>query len=255
MTTKTKVKKTALLTLLLAIVLGVIASILIMSLIKDSTKTVSVFIAKDTIEEGDPLSKDMFEVKQIHPSGRPETSVNVNDLNLNGTVAAKGMLKGDILREEHLIKIADIGQELPLISSRVKALGDDSLVGAEIPVTSVSGILNGIKKGDRISIVSVYKSEEADEIISETILRDIEVVAVKSDGDSDKGVLAIALTQKQFEELSKARDTGTIHISIQPLGVTVGNSTGKAEKKSNELPTGEKLEEDTEEDLSNEHND
>ena len=143
---KSKTKKTGLLTLIIAILFGLVAVFLTMSLIKDSTKTVGVLIAKDNIEEGDPLSKDQFEIKQIHPSGRPGTAVNVNELDLDGIVASKGMLKGDILREEHLIKIADVNQELPLISTRIKALGNDNLVGAEIPVQSIAGILDGVKK-------------------------------------------------------------------------------------------------------------
>lgn len=233
---KSKTKKTGLLTLLVALLFGVIAVFLTMNLVKDSTKTVDVIIAKNDIEEGDPLSKAQFEVKQIHPSGRPDTAVKVKGLELDGVVASKGMLKGDILREEHLIKIADVNQELPLISTRIKALGNDTLVGAEIPIQSIEGILDGVKKGDRISIVNVYKDDETDGIISETILTDIEVLAIKSSKDDGKGVVAVALTQEEFEKLSLARDTGTIHIAIQPLGVTVGDineksSIGKEESK------------------------
>lgn len=218
-----KVKKTGLLLLIFAIFLGLIAAFLNFTIIKSSAKTVDVLVAKDTIEEGDPLSKDMFEVKQIHPSGRPDTAISVDELDLNGTVAAKGMLKGDILRKEHLVKIADVDQELPLISSRLKAIGDDKLVGAEIPVDSVEGILDGIKKGDRISVVSVRKGAN-DQIQSEVILKNIEVLVVKSTDDGDK-VLAVALTLPEFAKLSEAKDTGTIHISVQPLGVLANNTS------------------------------
>ena len=56
------------------------------------------------------------------------------------------ILKGDILRKEHMFKIADIDQELPLISTRIKAIGDDNLVGAEIPIQSIEGVLDGVKR-------------------------------------------------------------------------------------------------------------
>lgn len=250
---KSKTKKTGLLTLIIAILFGLAAVFLTMSLIKDSTKTVGVLIAKDNIEEGDPLSKDQFEIKQIHPSGRPGTAVNVNELDLNGIVASKGMLKGDILREEHLIKIADVNQELPLISTRIKALGNDNLVGAEIPVQSISGILDGVKKGDRISIVSVYKDDEADDIISKTILTDIEVLAIKASKDDGKGVVAVALTQDEFEKLSLARDTGTVHIAIQPLGVTVSEKNTKVENKV--LDTEKENEDSNNSNTSNDNDD
>lgn len=229
---KSKTKKTGILTLLVALLLGVVAVFLAMNLIKDSTKTVDVLIAKDDIEEGDPLSKSDFELKQIHPSGRPNTAVNVNELDLDGVVASKGILKGDILREEHLIKIADVNQELPLISARLKALGNDELLGAEIPIQSIAGILSGVKKGDRISIISVYKNDDTGSVVSETILTDIEVLVIKSTDDG-KGVLAVALTQEEFETLSLARDTGTIHIAIQPLGVTFGEVTSNNSNTTN----------------------
>jgi len=243
---KSKTKKTGILTLLVALLLGVVAVFLAMNLIKDSTKTVDVLIAKDDIEEGDPLSKSDFEIKQIHPSGRPNTAVNVNELDLDGVVASKGILKGDILREEHLIKIADVNQELPLISTRLKALGNDELLGAEIPIQSIAGILSGVKKGDRISIISVYKNDDTGSVVSETILTDIEVLVIKSTDDG-KGVLAVALTQEEFETLSLARDTGTIHIAIQPLGVTFGEVTSNNSNTTN-VNTNDVEDVETEED-------
>ena len=243
---KSKTKKTGILTLLVALLLGVVAVFLAMNLIKDSTKTVDVLIAKDDIEEGDPLSKSDFEIKQIHPSGRPNTAVNVNELDLDGVVASKGILKGDILREEHLIKIADVNQELPLISTRLKALGNDELLGAEIPIQSIAGILSGVKKGDRLSIISVYKNDDTGSVVSETILTDIEVLAIKSTDDG-KGVLAVALTQEEFETLSLARDTGTIHIAIQPLGVTFGEVTSNNSNTTN-VNTNDVEDVETEED-------
>lgn len=243
---KSKTKKTGILTLLVALLLGVVAVFLAMNLIKNSTKTVDVLIAKDDIEEGDPLSKSDFEIKQIHPSGRPNTAVNVNELDLDGVVASKGILKGDILREEHLIKIADVNQELPLISTRLKALGNDELLGAEIPIQSIAGILSGVKKGDRISIISVYKNDDTGSVVSETILTDIEVLAIKSTDDGE-GVLAVALTQEEFETLSLARDTGTIHIAIQPLGVTFGEVTSNNSNTTN-VNTNDVEDVETEED-------
>lgn len=226
-----KTKKTGLLFLVLAISLGAIAGLMTLSVIKSSYKEVAVLVAKESIEEGDPLSKTMFHEKKIHPSGKPESAVDVSELDLSGMVASKGLLEGDILRNEHLIKISDSNQELPLISTRVKAIGNDNLVGAEIPVNSIKGILSGIKKGDMISVVSVLEDEETKQIISKLILVNIEVVDVKSkDGDgkietSGDGVVAVALTQDEFKMLSLARDLGTLHIAVQPLGVLYDENT------------------------------
>lgn len=248
---KSKTKKTGLLTLIVAVLLGLVAVFLTMGLVKDSTKTVKVLVAKQNIEEGDPLSKETFEIKEIHPSGKPDTAVNINELDLSGTVSSKGILKGDILRDEHLVKIADANQELPLISTRIKAIGNDALVGAEIPIQSIEGILDGVKKGDRISIVSVYKDDETDDILSKTILTDIEILAIKSSKDDGKGVAAVALTQDEFEKLSLARDTGTVHIAIQPLGVT---TSGKSGKVDNDMSNAEAENEGTD-DNANDGND
>lgn len=223
-----KVKKTGMLLLVFAIVLGAIAGIISLTLVKSAYKEVSVFVAKHEIEEGDPLSMDLFEKKMIHPTGRPDKAVVVEGLDLNGVITSSGLLPGDILREEHLIKISDSNQELPLISTRVKAIGDDNLVGAEIPINSIGGILGGIKKGDMITVVSVIENKETKQIISKTILVNVEVVSVKTgaeeDATSDTGVVAVALTQNEFKKLSLARDLGNIHVAIQPLGVLLDES-------------------------------
>lgn len=223
-----KVKKTGLLLLVFAILLGVIAGVMGLMVMKSAYKETSVLVAKKVVEEGDPLTKELFEVKKIHISGKPETALPVDDLDLSGTVSAKGMLVGDILRQEHIIKLSDSTQELPLISTRIKAIGNDNLVGAEIPVSSIGGILDGIKKGDTITVVSVIENTETKEIVSRMILVNIEVVAVKTGEEkttsSTNGVVAVALTQEQFKKLSLARDLGSLHVAVQPLGVIYDES-------------------------------
>lgn len=224
-----KTKKTGLLFLAFALILGGIAALMTFAVIKNSHKEVSVIIANKDINEGDPLSKTLFIEKKIHPTGKPESAINVEELDLSGTISSKGLLKGDILRQEHLIKLNDSTQELPLISTRVKAIGNDELVGAEIPINSIKGILSGLKKGDMISVVSVIEDVviideiEVEQIVSKLILVNIEVVDVKTKESESKQeeseVVAVALTKEQFKKLSLARDLGTIHVAIQPLGV------------------------------------
>ena len=223
-----KSKKTGLLLLIFAIVLGFAAGLMGSSLVKSAYKETTVLVANGVIEEGDPLSKGLFTEKKIHISGKPASAISVDNLDLSGTVSSKGLLEGDILREEHLIKISDSNQELPLISTRIKAIGNDNLVGAEIPVNSISGILDGLNKGDMVTVVSVTEDSETKEIISRTILVNIEVLSVKSGEESNtssnSGVVAVALTQEEFKRLSLARDLGTIHIAVQPLGVLLDES-------------------------------
>lgn len=229
-----KVKKTGLLLLAGAIFLGLVAGGLTFAMIQSSYKQVDVIVAKANVEEGDPLSKDSFEKKSIHPSGRPDDAVLIDEVDFSGAVASKGLLQGDILRKSHIVKINDSTQELPLISTRVKAIGNDGLVAAEIPIQSISGILNGIKKGDKVTIVSVRENPETETIESKTILVNIEVVAVQGDSEDDttmdsatsgdNGVVAVALTSDEFKTLSLARDLGNIHIAVQPLGVEIDAS-------------------------------
>lgn len=229
-----KAKKTGFLLLIFAVLLGGLAGFLTLRMINNSYKEEVVLIAKTDIEEGDPLTSDLFETKTVHPSGKPETSVIVEEVDYNGMVSARSMLKGDILREEHFIKISDSQQELPLISTRIKSIGNDNLIAAEIPVESIKGILNGVKQGDKVTVVSVRENKETKEIVSSTILVNIEVIAVKGDTEKEKNtdvatggtneVLAVALTADEFKTLSLARDIGNIHIAVQPLGVILDNS-------------------------------
>lgn len=228
-----KVKKTGVMLLGLAVVLGLVASGLVFTIIKSSHKEVDVLVANVDIQEGDPIRKDFFIKKGIHPSGSPSGAAVIEEVDFDGAIVSKGMLKGDILREEHIVKISDSTQELPMIATRVKAIGDDNLIAAEIPIQSINGILNGLKKGDKLTIVSVRENTKTEEIESKTILVNVEVVAVKGDSNDsamdmaasgNSGVVAVALTQEEFKTLSLARDLGNIHVAIQPLGVEIDNS-------------------------------
>lgn len=226
-----KSKSTGLMLLMIAIVLGILSFVLTLSLISNVSKEDIVLVAKVDIEKGDPLSLNMFEERRIHPSGKPETAVNKEELNLLSTVASSNMLKEDILREEHIVKVVGEIEDLPLISTRLKTLGNDELLGVEIPIDSIKGMLSGIKKGDMVTIVNVYEdiNEETKEreIKSKTILVNIEVVDIKVNSEentSSEASAVVGLTQDEFNILSLARDTGSIHIAVQPLGVVVDDS-------------------------------
>lgn len=213
----TNKKRTSFMIVLLAVACGLFAAGLVYIAGSRATPSVPVLAAKVEITAGDPLKKEMFEEILVPPAGLPKGTLKPS-APLEGTVAVHGLSPGDILRETHIIRYDST--DIPLLSARLKTIGNDNMRAVEVPVDSISGMLGGMKAGDRVDIISVTVKEDTGgrkEMVSKKIISSAPVIGVRPPEDSP-GVLIIGLTEEQVNIFMLARETGKVYASLCPFG-------------------------------------
>lgn len=227
-------RKTGMLFILVAIICSLLAVIVAYTAVNRLTKKESILVANSYIVAGDPLTKDMFNVIQVPRGGIVEDAIRPNsNINIEQFIAVKDMSEKDILRYTN---VADLGRtDLPILSSRLRRADKEifgieeysdelfqNLRAAEIPIGSIQGMVDGMKVGDKISVTSLFieENEKAEKIRRiETIFDHIYILGIKRNDENSSGNVVIAITQKQFEALTLAREKGTFYISLMPFGI------------------------------------
>jgi len=204
-----------------AVILSLVAAGGAYYAISEITAKVPTLVAKNPIAKGDPLSKDLFNVVYLPKGGVPKDALTPDD-NLTTRISNKDMSKDDILRT---INTTDLEHDSPsLLSARLRALEQAGLVGGEIPIDSIHGMLDGMKSGDKVYVVGVNKevvqngeSETTGVVKGDTVVNSAIVVGVRSSTDG-KAALIIAMSKDEAVKLAIARETGKVYAYLLPFG-------------------------------------
>jgi len=212
-----KSKKTGIMLIVFAIILAFIVAGLSYYTISSVTKKAPVLVVKQDVEiqKGDPIDKNKFDIQMV-PKGSIIKGTMNPSADLAGYVAAVPLMPGEVLKSSQIIKLSENENDIPLLSARLKAMNDPSLVAGEIPIDSVKGMMAGMKASDKISVVNVYRNDKK-EVVSETVIPYADVLGIRS-GD-DGSALIIAITHDQSKILAAAREKGTIYAYLLPYGV------------------------------------
>jgi|GEM_PF-2105826 len=224
----TKEKKTGLLFLLGAGLLIVVAMLTAYFGISTLTKEEPILIANAEIKAGDPLTTDHFKLIKVPVGGIPSDAIRP-DTNITGHIAVKDMNENEILRFPNVIDLEN--PNIPMLSSRLRALYTDDVLAetddeelrnfraAEIPIASITGMIDGMETGDRLAVISVFEDPETGEERAETIFDYVDVLQLKKPSEDNPGALILALTQKQTEALALARENGSFSVSLMAYGI------------------------------------
>lgn len=216
--------------LVAGIVLAILAGIAITVLLAASMPTTEVVKLSKAVQPGDPLKGNIYVEKMPKrsiPSGAFRSTVEVEDKYSLAT-----LFKGDILRTPHVAEtIADGGT----LGSRLRGMDMSDKLGIALDEEATAGLQ--LEVGDRVRIcaVSEYYSNNA---IAQTqegaiippsssegeqpviIIPDAKVISVPqidAEGDS-VGSVVVAVTQEEFLKLSQAKEIGSIHAAVLPIG-------------------------------------
>jgi Flp pilus assembly protein CpaB len=209
----------------LFVALGILCSLLAAGMIYSGASkmfpSVPVLEVVQPIVAGDPLSPGMFKEVKKPEAGLPQGVIRPG-VDFSGFIAANGMAPGDILRISNVIILENIN--LPILSARLAYLDNFELRGVEVPIESIIGMLPGMKAGDYVDIISVYKNEAPDSpgrasqsLIAETIIEGVPVIGVRP-REEGQGALIVALTKDQAEVYALHREKGRISVSLRPFG-------------------------------------
>ena len=212
-----KTKTSGVVFIIIAIACATIAAFLVVQAGLRAAPSVPVLQITENIAPGDFLQGKVKEVK-IAKASIPNGAIKPGT-DLSKFVAKHGMSEGDILRGDHILNDdVDAG----FLSARLLAMGDDNLRAVELPIESVSGMLGGMKAGDRVDIIAVYGLEDEEggrkELESKTILTDRKLVGVMITEDGSDGAIVVALTSEEAETMALYTELGKIYITLKPFG-------------------------------------
>lgn len=144
-----------------------------------------------------------------------------------GAVLRSRIVAGEPLSQARVVKPGDRGFLAAVLTPGARAVS--------VPVNETSGIAGLVFPGDRVDIIMTHTmrrgngtSEEDIRRASETVLRDIRVIAIDQsiDDQSDKPKPAktatLEVSTEQAEMLNVMMELGTLSLSLRSLGVPEG---------------------------------
>ena len=242
----TETKNKGIILIIGAVIFALIAAILAYVIISQVTVKYPVYEAQVEITKGDPLTKDKL-IVQYQPKSAITGALKPGeelDKKLDKMIAEKDLSPGDILKTTNTIDLSNTNLEgsLAVLSARLRAISEEvkrtenvELVGGEIPIDSVKGMLAGMKAGDRVYVIGVskQKSDENSANISETekvvnevittkeVVNEAIVIGIKQ--DEGNGALIVALKKEDAPKLAEAMEIGKVYAYLLPVGMKSNN--------------------------------
>jgi len=194
------------------------------------TPSKSVLIARSGIERGQIVKPSDFTWEPW-----PEGGIDKNYILLgtrtpetySGWVARAPIAAGEPLTEAKIIAPGNRGFLAAVLRPGMRAVS--------VPVTVTSGISGFIFPGDQVDLIVTYSVQDRpvpgqtqtgplqDHKISETVLRDVRVIAIDQKLDSKAGETTVAktatfeVTPKQSEVIALADEMGKLSLSLRSL--------------------------------------
>lgn len=194
------------------------------------TPAKSVLIARSSIQRGQILKPSNLAWEQW-----PEAGIDKNYIQLgtrtpetySGWVAKEPIAAGEPLTEAKIIAPGNHGFLSAVLRPGMRAVS--------VPVTVTSGISGFVFPGDDVDLIVTYSVQDRpvpgqqqngpllDHKISETVLRDIRVIAIDQKLESKPGEATVAktatleVTPKQSEIVALADEMGKLSLSLRSL--------------------------------------
>lgn len=190
------------------------------------TAKVAILVAKAPVAKGDPLTKELFNIAYLPKGGVPEDALTPATI-LTTRISNKDMAPDDILRS---VNTTDLKRDNPsLLSARLRAIEEQTvLVGGEIPIESIQGMLDGMKSGDRVYVVGVTKeaipgptsNASNTKVVGKTVVESAIAVGIRGATDG-KPALIIAMSKEDAIKVAIAREEGKIYVYLLPFGKAI----------------------------------
>jgi pilus assembly protein CpaB len=214
------------------------------------TPSKSVLIARSSVQRGQILRPD-----DLAWEPWPEGGIDKNYILLGtrtpeayaGWVARQPITAGEPLTEAKIIAPGNRGFLAAVLHPGMRAVS--------VPVTVTSGIAGFVFPGDQVDLLVTYSVQDrpppgqtnpgplVDHKISETVLRDIRVIAIDQRLDSKAGEAVVAktatfeVTPKQSEIIALASEMGKLSLSLRSLVPGPGDLKHDVNDLSAEAPS------------------
>jgi pilus assembly protein CpaB len=190
-------------------------------------ETIDVLVARNDIGVGQAMSAQDLQWQTwpaasaapafIRKSDRPDAIQQVV-----GAIARAPLSSGEPIRENRLIKANGSGYMAAILPAGMRAISTEIS-----PETGAGGF---ILPNDRVDVILSRRDREAEKIagsetlVSETILRDVRVLAIDQTVEEKNGqrvvvgkTATLELAPRQAETLALARQMGTLQLALRSL--------------------------------------
>lgn len=172
---------------------------------------VAVFTVNTELSTG-----TILDPKYITPTVMPENLVPdgaiTDKSQLQDMLVKQKLFKGDILRQERLVKKGEGSSLASLIGKNKRAIS--------IRVNDVVGVAGFLLPGNKVDVLSTYQTPNK-RVATDVILSNVKILAIdqKASNDENKPQLVRAVTLEldleQAEVLMNARDKGSIQLALR----------------------------------------
>ena len=218
-----KRKRSSGMLLILACVLAVGAGFAATAAVRSYSETVSAIVAARDIPPYTRLTADMLKVEDVPKASLPADVVRTpgtkepcTDVRaVVGKYSAVSILQGDVVRGRHL---ADVKGERGVMSARVSSLGRGDLRAFGVPYDSETAVGGEVNDGDRVDIVASVRIESpsGNVGVGKVVARNVLVIKNVRSGQEGKGVLVVALTPAEIEDIAFALSSGRLMFALNP---------------------------------------
>ncbi|MDI3323803.1 Flp pilus assembly protein CpaB [Pontibacterium granulatum] len=182
------------------------------SVAKQEVVGTPVVVAALDIPYGHTIEKRHLKVVMMPEEVAPSNSYRaVSDL--EGKVAKNIMLPDEIIRSE---RVSD-----HLEGATLAALIEPNMRAFTVRVDDVVGVGGFLLPGNRVDVIASRASGKSKRVITETVLRDLKVLAVDQTARTDKNepivvrAVTLEVTPREAERLAKARGEGSIQLTLR----------------------------------------
>lgn len=193
--------------------------------IKEESTPVKVVVSRQAIAKGTSAetmkAQNLIEVQRI-PKRYVAEGVFSDLSQLDDQITAVDLSTREQLTNTKLTKKSQAG-----LSNQIP----EGLVAISVPVDEVTGVSGKVEQGDRINIIASFSPGPGGADISKTLLQNIEVLFISSDGmgtknstgvgksstqGSQKRTMVLAISPDNAEKLVFAEEKGTVWFSLAP---------------------------------------
>jgi pilus assembly protein CpaB len=186
-------------------------------------EAVRVLVAEVALPAGTFLKEEHIIRWQAWSTGAqiPESYLvmtNTQPTNLFGAVIRRGIAAGEPITQGRIVKPGERGFMAAVLTPGYRAMS--------IKIGADSGVAGLVFPGDRVDLILTHNLEKDDgeqHRASETVLKNVRVLALDSRVDDETGQAKLAKTAtlelmpKQVEILSVARELGRLSLSLRAL--------------------------------------
>lgn len=197
---------------------------------KPETQGTPVVVAAMQIPYGHMIEKRHLKVVMM-----PEAIASTNSYraiaDVEGKIATNPMLPDEVIRTE---RIAD-----HLEGATLAALIEPNMRAFTVRVDDVVGVAGFLLPGNKVDVIASRSSDgKGKRVITETVLKDVKVLAVDQTARTQKNepivvrAVTLEVTPREAEKLAKARGEGMIQLTLRnPVEEEVPQQVAKAAPK------------------------